>query len=217
MDEQISRLLLVRHGETAYNTGGRFRGRADPPLTTLGRMQARAVGSALAQLGGGALLISSPRARARKTLDGVAHRLGRAGAVDERFDDLDYGEWTGVEFSQAEERWPTEYGLWREAPDRLRLPRGERVSAARDRVWDACLDVARATQLVVVVTHDVCIRMATCALLQAPLASMHRLRADLASITEVIFQGPDMQLVRANDTSHLRHLGDESLSGEANA
>jgi broad specificity phosphatase PhoE len=204
----LHRLLLVRHGETAYNTDGRFRGRADPPLTARGRMQARALGSALAQWVDGSL-IASPRVRATATVDLIAQRLGRPATTDERFDDLDYGQWTGLEPSQVSAQWPTEYELWREAPDRLRLPGGERVSTARDRVWEGCRDLVRASPVVIVVTHDVCIRMATCALLDAPLASLHRFRIDLASITEMVFQDSAFQLARVNDTAHLRHVDGE--------
>lgn len=197
------RLLLVRRGETACDADGCFAGRADPPLTERGRSQAFAVGHALGRLVE-PLLVSSPRTRARATLGIIAERLGRVPAVeDARFDDLDYGDWTGLPHSRVAEHWPTAYELWRRYPDQLSPPSGERVRHARDRVWAACRDFVGKSPVVLIVTHDVCIRMAVCALLDAPLASMHRIRIDLTSITEITFRDTEASLTRMNDVAHL--------------
>lgn len=200
-------LILVRHGETSFNAEGRFRGRADPPLTEHGRRQARAAANALAAYAG-ALLASSPRARARETAEVIAHVLRTSGRVEDPLDDLDYGEWTGLGRAEVIAQWPAQFALWLEAPERLRVPGGERVTAVRDRVWAAMDELARGPSTVVVVTHDVCIRLAICALLDAPLVSMHALRVDLASFTEFAFGDDSIQLVRVNDTSHLRDAAD---------
>lgn len=207
--QQPRRLILVRHGETAFNAEGRFRGRADPHLTERGRQQAHSVANVLVAHADATLTLS-PRGRARETAGAITQVLRTSGRVDDRFDDIDYGEWTGLGRAEVVARWSAEFVLWLEAPDRLRIPGGEQVIAVHDRVWAAIGELARDSSTAIVVTHDVCIRMAICALLQAPLLSIHRLRVDLASITEMLFQGPEVQLVRANDTSHLRHLGDES-------
>lgn len=197
------RLLLVRHGETAYNSEGLFRGRADPPLTERGQRQAAAVGNALASMAS-PLLVVSPRRRAKATAQAIAARAGVAAvAEDARFDDLDYGDWTGLSPLRVAEQWPTAYAVWQGNPERLELPHGERVGFARDRVWSACQASVERSPLVLVVTHDVCIRMALCALLDAPLAAMHRLRIDLASITELVASSGRWVVRRANDTAHL--------------
>jgi broad specificity phosphatase PhoE len=207
----VHALILVRHGETAYNADGRFRGRADPPLTQRGRIQARAAAGALAWCTA-ARIGSSPRTRAQSTAEVLSQRIGRAARTDDRFDDIDYGDWTGLTRAEVVAQWPVEYALWLEAPDRLRIPHGERVAAARDRVWTAVGEFARESAATIVVTHDVCVRLALCALLDAPLNAMHALRVDLASITVLAFRADGAQLVRSNDTSHLRHLDEDDAS-----
>jgi len=205
MSAVMREVLLVRHGETPYNAEGRFRGRADPPLTERGRLQAAAVARALARLPVG-MLVSSPRLRARQTAEPLAEALGRKVVVDDRLDDIDYGEWTGLSRDEVGARWPASYGLWLSAPQRLRIPGGESIAAARDRVWGALSELAWGSAPVVAVTHDACIRLAVGALLGAPLVSMHAIRVDLASMTQLAFRDDGTELVRANDASHLKDL-----------
>lgn len=202
MSAVMRQVLLVRHGETPYNAEGRFRGRADPPLTERGRLQAAAVARALARVTVGTL-VSSPRLRARQTAEPLAEALGREVVVDDRLDDIDYGEWTGLSRDEVGARWPASYALWLSAPQRLRIPGGESIAAAHDRVWGALCELAWGSAPVVAVTHDACIRLAIGALLSAPLVSMHAVRIDLASETELAFGDDGMQLMRSNDTSHL--------------
>lgn len=199
------RLILVRHGETALNAEGRFRGRADAPLTAHGQQQAAAVAHALAALPP-ATLVSSPRLRARQTADAIGRPTSGAVIVDDRLDDVDYGEWTGLTRAEVVASWPGQFALWLEAPERLRMPGGERVAEVRDRVWSALCEIAQRGQRAIVVTHDACVRLAIVALLGAPTASMHAVRVDLASRTEIELDGETMQLVRANDTCHLGRL-----------
>ncbi len=58
-----SRLLLVRHGQSEWNAAGRWQGQADPPLTDLGRAQARAAARAI---GGVDAVFASDLQRARR-------------------------------------------------------------------------------------------------------------------------------------------------------
>jgi len=199
------RVLLVRHGETALNAEGRFRGRADVPLTARGLQQAGAVAQSLVPLAP-ATVVSSPRLRARQTAEPIARSMRAAVLVDDRLDDVDYGEWTGLTRAEVVSSWPAQYALWLEAPERLRVPGGERVGGVRDRVWSALCEIAGRGQPAIVVTHDACVRLAIVAFLGAPTASMHVIRVDLASRTELEFGDDTTQLVCANDTSHLREL-----------
>src|SRR3954469_11457084 len=95
-------LLLVRHGETEPNRHGRFLGQLDPPLTDVGRRQARALAEVLPAP---AVVISSPLQRARDT----ASAFGLPVHIDERWTELDYGELDGRARSDVPEpvweRW----------------------------------------------------------------------------------------------------------------
>lgn len=102
--ERVPRLLLTRHGESEWNAAGRWQGRADPPLSALGRRQARL---AIDALGVVDAIVSSSLTRALDTARIISEGLGvgpvlREPALQER----DAGEWQGLTRVEIEERWP---------------------------------------------------------------------------------------------------------------
>ena len=130
---RMSRILLVRHGQSTWNADGRWQGRADPPLSDLGRRQAEVAAEALAELGI-TRVVASPLVRAHETATIVGAALGlHDRAPTARLQERDAGEWTGK--TRAE----IEAGLARAsspaaAPGRLRDRRHPpRARAGRDR------------------------------------------------------------------------------------
>lgn len=97
----MSTLYLVRHGQSEWNRHGLIQGRAESPLTELGRTQARVVGNHLRHLLGPKDydIVCSPLGRALETAQIIAARLGRdpAGIVaDDRINDFHVGILSGM-------------------------------------------------------------------------------------------------------------------------
>ena len=88
--EPTGRLVLVRHGETAWSRGGQHTGRTDVPLTEDGERDARALAARLARFDL-ALVLSSPLGRARRT----AELAGLTPTLDEDLVEWDYGGYEG--------------------------------------------------------------------------------------------------------------------------
>ena len=130
------RLLLVRHGESTWNSRGMWQGQADPPLTERGEAQAKIAAEALTGLGIDRV-ISSDLARASKTGHLIAEQLG-LGAVtlDAGFREVDVGDWSGLTRMQIEQRWPGLRAEW--AENKLEsTPGGEHLKSFTARVVDA--------------------------------------------------------------------------------
>ncbi|HEV7888876.1 MAG TPA: histidine phosphatase family protein [Acidimicrobiales bacterium] len=191
-------LILVRHGQTSLNAAGRLVGRLDPPLTDLGRRQAMALSAAVA---GAHRVVASPLARAFDT----AALLGLGEVeVDERWIELDYGDFDGVAFGDV----PAD--VWRQwrADSAFAPPGGESLDDVGARVAGACREllVEAAEHDVVVVSHVSPIKAAAAWALQVEQSVAFRMHLENASITR-LGVGPAGPVLRSfNETAHLSAL-----------
>jgi broad specificity phosphatase PhoE len=199
------RLLLVRHGESAWNASGRLQGQADPPLSELGRKQAAHMAARLVDEPIDAI-VASDLVRAHDTARALAEaiQLPITPRVDLR--EVDLGSWTGASREELEQQDPGAWRSWRiEGVEGWEG--GERYDQAMIRVGGAISGIAAEwrDRTVVAVTHGGCIRLATCHLLGMPAAELGRIMSiGNASITEFLVE-PDGtgRIVRLNDTAHL--------------
>jgi broad specificity phosphatase PhoE len=118
----VKRLVVLRHGVTAWNQDGRFQGQADVALTPLGHEQAARAAAALARLEP-SLLWSSDLSRARATAEQVAVATGLPVTLDERLREIHVGDLQGLTHAEVVERHgpgPWDYGtLGGESEDEL--------------------------------------------------------------------------------------------------
>jgi broad specificity phosphatase PhoE len=101
----VTRILLVRHGQSTWNADGRWQGRADPPLSDLGRRQAEVAADTVGELEI-TRVFASPLVRAHETATIVGAALGLPIESDPRLAERDAGEWTGKTRDEIEAGWP---------------------------------------------------------------------------------------------------------------
>ena len=100
----MTRLLLVRHGQSIWNADGRWQGQADPPLSELGRLQAF---HAAQRVGTVDVIVASDLERARDTALIISEAIGIGPVViDEGLRERDAGEWSGLTRAEIEDAWP---------------------------------------------------------------------------------------------------------------
>ncbi len=103
----MSRLLLVRHGQSTWNASGHWQGQADPPLTDLGHDQAAAAALRIVELLGSVDAVrASDLERAHHTARAIAAPHGLGVATDPRMRERDAGPWTGLTRAEIDERFP---------------------------------------------------------------------------------------------------------------
>jgi broad specificity phosphatase PhoE len=194
-------ILLCRHGQTATNREGRLLGRADPPLTALGVDQAARLAARVA-VERPVAVVSSPATRARETAAAIAAAAGvDTVAVEDRFVELDYGDWDGLAVGDPAIPWDR----WR-ADAALRPPGGESLIDLRARVTAACEELAAShgDAVIVVVSHVSPIKAAVVWATGGADGSTWRMHLDLASITRVrVGRDGTPTLWGFNDVAHL--------------
>lgn len=142
--DRVYVIVLIRHGQTEANARNLLQGRADLPLTELGRAQAEARRRSIPV---GARFVSSPLLRARQTAEILA--AGRPVDLDPRWIELDYGRWDQRPLAEVpEELW----ARWR-SDVHYRPPEGESLAECAERVAAACVELAARAEDVVVISH----------------------------------------------------------------
>lgn len=155
----MPRFYVARHGETDWNREGRYQGQRESTLTELGRSQASALASALAN-SGARRVISSPLARCVETAAPVAESLGVEIETDVRLLEIAHGTWEGRLRADIEREDAERLRAWMEEPSGVRFEGGESLDEVALR-WIAFVQsLGGNDDDVVVVTHDVLVRLA---------------------------------------------------------
>ena len=176
------------------NARGLLLGRDDPPLDELGRTQAADIARAIDPV---TRVIASPLRRAQET----AAAFGMPVETDERWIELDYGEWDGRPLADV----PAEtWAAWRADPD-FRPPGGETLHELGDRVRAACADLAATAhdESIVVVSHVSPIKAAVAWALGCGDELSWRLFVAPGSISKIDVRDGRSVLVSFDETAHL--------------
>jgi probable phosphoglycerate mutase len=202
-----TRLLLVRHGETALNSQRRYSGRGDVDLSPNGVAQAEATASRVAGLAAAVMaVVTSPLIRAVRTAQAIAAAAGDVPVVVEPgLVECDFGAWEGLTFVEVRQRYPDELDAWLGSVS-VAPPGGESFEAVTTRVRKVVggLLAGYPGATVVVVSHVTPIKLILRDALAATDAFLHRLFLDPAGIS-IVDSWPDggVAVRTVNDTSHL--------------
>ena len=200
-----TRIVAVRHGETAWNADARLQGHLDIELNAKGHWQAGRAAQALAGEDVGAIY-ASDLARAWQTAAAIAGPHGLAVQAEQRLRERAFGEFEGRTFAEIAETLPEQALLWRRRdPDFAPAGGGESLRQFQARVNDAMHELAarHPGELVVLVAHggvmDLLYRSATRQELQAP----RTWQLGNASINRMLWTEQGLTLVGWSDDSHL--------------
>lgn len=190
-------LILVRHGQTSANAGGLLQGRMDLPLDDEGRVQAMRTGAHIRQNFPHARVIASPLRRAVDTARAISDEV----EIDERFIELDYGQWDGRAMSEVD---PAQWAQWRIDP-MFRPPGGESLVELEQRVTPALEQLRSEAQErdVVVVSHVSPIKCAVTWALEVDSAVTWRFHLDRASICRIAVTARGLSVLSMNEVAHL--------------
>ena len=207
---EATRILAIRHGETAWNVDTRIQGHLDIPLNERGRWQAQRLGRALAARDPIDAIYSSDLERALHTAQAIAAATGAPLATHTGLRERCFGTFEGKTYAEIEQHWPEESERWRKREPEWAPAGGESLLRMRERVSATLQElVARHRgEQIVLVAHggvmDQLYRLATGQDLQAP----RTWQLGNTAINRLLWTPQGLSLVGWADTSHLE---DDSL------
>ncbi len=157
------RVVLWRHGQTAWNLGGRFQGQTDIPLDAKGVAQSEGAAARLAALRPTAIL-SSPLQRAARTAATLAEITGLAVSLDPDLIERGGGDWEGLTNLEIKAQYPVEYSRWQPPRGETSAEVAKRVGTALERAIAGMPDDGP----LVVVSHGAALRLGLANLLGFP-------------------------------------------------
>jgi probable phosphoglycerate mutase len=203
MNDETTRLLLIRHAHNDYLDTKRLAGRTPGVhLNEKGQAQARSLAARLAPIEIAAIY-SSPMERAIETIEPLATIRGLPIRITEDLNETDCGEWTGQAIDELAktETWPKMQAY----PTGTPHPGGEGITAVQARMVRGLDRIRQAHpgQLIAVVSHADPLKAALAHYGGVHLDLFQRWVIDPTSISELVFTPFGPRLIRSNDTAHL--------------
>ena len=165
-------LILIRHGETLWNTQLRMQGSLDSDLTPKGESQINALGQWIKEVPFD-YLYCSDTPRARKTAEAISKFTGHTLNFDKRLREKNLGIFEGLTSEEAREQYPETFKLFKTAGENFVIDQGESTQQLLDRSLKAIEEIRdRHPQKVsVLVTHGGVVRVLMKHVLGVPLGA----------------------------------------------
>lgn len=161
----MTRLHLIRHGQTDWNAQGRWQGQSPqaPGLNATGMAQARATAALLVGQHFD-VFYCSDLLRARQTADIVNEVVNLPICIEPRLREINQGDWEGLTNDVIAPRWPAEWEQRNRDPLNMQRPNGESVAMVAARMKLAADDLAarHCGQDVLIVSHGLALATLVC-------------------------------------------------------
>jgi probable phosphoglycerate mutase len=199
-----TRLIVIRHGETAWNVGTRIQGHTDITLNPTGRKQATKVAAALRDEPIDAIYTSDLQ-RAWQTASAIARATHAPLHTDQGLRERSFGSFEGKTYAELEAEFPEDSLRWRRRDPDWAPPAGESLMTLRERITTTTNRLAQQHLggQIVLVAHggvlDQLYRLATGQGLQAP----RTWQLGNAAINRLLWTPEGLTLVGWADASHL--------------
>ena len=205
MEEKKTRFYLIRHGETLWNRQGRYQGSTDIELSEQGLAQAELMAKRFRYLPLDVVYVS-PLKRARATADAIARETGLTPVVEDRFREINFGEWEGKSIPELQEIYGQAYLDFYADPFSHPFPGEGSFAKVTERSMAAFEDILKKHdgQRVAIVSHGGLLRVLLVAIMGMDLNFYRKTWMTNTSITTVDVMADGRRLLMTlNDKAHL--------------
>ncbi len=203
----MTRLYLVRHGETEWNKNGKVQGRTDTDLSTEGVIQAKLLARRLAREDIDVIYSSSLK-RALKTAEIIAEYKQCEIIESDKYHEICFGPWEGMTINEIKDKYGEHFRVYKEDPVNFRLPGAETLIDLTERTYGAVMDIVSRHKgsNILLVSHGTAIKAVIIRILGLDIADFKKFMIDNASLS--ILEFPENSsgkpvVICLNDTGHL--------------
>ena len=199
----MTRLILIRHGQTDHNFEKRYCGFSNPPLNEKGIEQSKKLSFSLKKVKVDKAY-SSDLQRAFQS----AKIIFRGGPVEQisDFREMNFGAFEGLRYEEIMKAHPRLYRDWLKYPDQIKIPDGEALKELDKRVNSGLSSILSENEdkVMALVTHGGPIRLILCHALRFPLEKFWQIEQEITALNIIDYsKGSAPVIIKMNDTSHL--------------
>jgi len=203
----MTKVILVRHGQTLWNVDMKYQGHCDIALTQAGIEQAGLVANRLADEDVAAVYASDLN-RALTTAQCIADKHSLSVTTIPEVKEINFGEWEGLTYEGINSQWADSMAKLFTFPDEVIIPGGETFQAVKERATAAIAQLVEKhpDQTIVVVSHGGTIRTLLCAALNTHLNHLWNIKQDNTAVNIVEYYDGKAMVSLVNDVHHLKSL-----------
>ena len=200
----MTKIILVRHGETEWNSSGRYQGQTDIPLSETGIEQAKCLADNFIY-GAPRVIYASDLTRARQTAEILAEKFGFTVHFEPNLREINFGAWEGLSYEKIGARWPEEIKKFFQAPDEMKIPQGESVTELQARTSGVLEKIIarHPDEEILLVAHGAVLRSLISYALHVPLKYFWSIRQFNTAVSIITYADGVFSTELINSTAHL--------------
>lgn len=203
----MTKLYLVRHGETEWNKVSRIQGKTDTELSDKGINQAKLLAKRLACEDINYVYSSSLK-RALMTAEIITGRKKCGIVKSDKYHEICLGPWEGMTINEIKEKYSEHFRVYREDPANFKLPGAETFLDLAERTYSAIMEIVSCHKggNILLVSHGTAIKAAIIKILGIDIKNYTKFKVDNASVSIIGFPEDDPEkpvVFCLNDTNHL--------------
>lgn len=200
----MTRVYLIRHGQTVWNKEMKYQGHSDTDLTEEGVFQAQQVATRIASEKIAAVY-ASDLSRAYITAEAIANKHSLPVLRVPALREINFGVWEGLTYTAINEKWSDDMRALYTTPDELVIPGGETFRELKERAGSAMDNLVKShpDETIAVVSHGGTIRTILCAVLNIHLNHVWSIRQDNTAVNIIDYYRDKTIVSLVNDAHHL--------------
>lgn len=200
----MTKIILIRHGETIWNKLGKYYGWTDVDLSAKGILQAKLLADNFPVPKVDAVYASDLQ-RAYNTAEYIGSKFHCKVQINKNLREMNFGRWEGLIYQEVLDQWPAEVEKFIEHPDKVEIPDGETFAQVQQRVMNSMHNIVDANnnKTVVVVVHGVVIAVTLAAVLGVDLQYLGIFQQSNTGINILSYDKEKWQVQLINGTAHL--------------